>query len=166
MANAAAIDELFISIGLDTEALRAGLQQVGGFLDMLDGGVKNFATGLEKGIAETEGTTAALKKTGEAGAASMRRVASEAEKTGYKVGGLTGRVKTLFKTFIGPIGGALAVGSIFSKYLSEADSLGKFANSIGENIQTIDAWGQAAGLAGGSAEGMTAPIQSLTRSLA
>jgi hypothetical protein len=70
------------------------------------------------------------------------------------------------KTFIAPLAGALSFGALFGSWSAEADRLGKFADMIGESITTVDAWGQAAKLAGGSAEGFQSSIQSLNRGLA
>ena len=68
--------------------------------------------------------------------------------------------------FVAPLAGALTFGKLFGDYTTEADKLGKFAASIGENIQTIDAWGESVKQAGGTAEGFQGSIKSLNEKLA
>jgi hypothetical protein len=69
-------------------------------------------------------------------------------------------------SFIAPLAGALSFGALFGNWASEADRLGKFAGMIGESITTVDAWGQAVKMAGGSAEGFQGSLQSLNTDLA
>ena len=162
---AEAIDKLFIKIGLDPSELSEGIQRVTVSLAAIDGQVRNFGQGMEMGLREAESASKALKETGDVGEKGMKKVADGAQKAGARVGGLAAKVKDLAKNLIAPIGGAMALGKIFTGYLSQADRLGKFAESIGESITDIDAWGQAAGLSGGSAEDLNATIQGLTKSI-
>ena len=64
--------------------------------------------------------------------------------------------------------GAMAlygVYSTFSSYLSTADAMGKFADSIGQNIEDIHAWSEAVIRSGGSAEGFQGSLKSLSTQL-
>lgn len=66
---------------------------------------------------------------------------------------------------LGPLAIAMAAKKTFSGYVSGADALGKFADSIGENVSAIDAWGLAVRQAGGTAEGFQSSVDSLARGL-
>ena len=61
---------------------------------------------------------------------------------------------------------AMSLGVAFNKYVEQADAMGKLADAIGENIEKIDAWGEATARAGGSSEAFQASLQSLTGQLA
>lgn len=61
---------------------------------------------------------------------------------------------------------AMSLGVAFNKYVEQADAMGKLADAIGENIEKIDAWGEATSRAGGSSEAFQASLQSLTGQLA
>jgi hypothetical protein len=88
----------------------------------------------------------------------LKKALSAADKS---INGFISKIKGM----IGPLAGAFAIGKLFTDYIGEADSLGKFSKSIGENIQDIDAWGQAVKHAGGTSEGFQSSVMSLTRSL-
>lgn len=66
---------------------------------------------------------------------------------------------------LGAIGVAVAIKKAFSSYITASDALGKFANSIGESVTVIDAWGLAVRQAGGTAEGFQSSVDSLARGL-
>lgn len=68
------------------------------------------------------------------------------------------------KKLLAPLLGYFAGKRILGEFL-QADEVGKFAAQFGENIRDIDAWGQAAAHAGGTAEGLRASIESLNRGL-
>lgn len=64
--------------------------------------------------------------------------------------------------------GAMAlygVYSTFSSYLSTADAMGKFADSIGQNIEDVHAWSEAVIRSGGSAEGFQGSLKALSTQL-
>lgn len=75
-----------------------------------------------------------------------------------------GTVSTLTK-IAAPLVGALAVGKLFSDYTQEADALGKFAASIGETVENVDAWSQAIAHAGGTVESAKASIATLNKGI-
>lgn len=77
------------------------------------------------------------------------------------VSGVKGKLATLTASFAG----LYAVQQTFSTYLSEADSLLKFSRAIGQNVEDIDAWGQAVERSGGSAEGFRQSLKGLTLQL-
>lgn len=68
------------------------------------------------------------------------------------------------KKLLAPLLTYFAGKRLFSEFL-QADELGKFAAQFGENIQDIDAWGEAVRHAGGSAEGLRGSIATLNRGL-
>jgi len=70
-----------------------------------------------------------------------------------------------FKTALGTLAAGLSLGAITRQYLQQADSLGKLADSMGADVEELQAWGGAARSAGGSAEAFNATVQGMTRSL-
>ena len=72
------------------------------------------------------------------------------------------------KSAQGAIAGLLGLGAITASVVAGAaatDALGKFSDSIGVNIEDVDAWGEATIRAGGTAEGFRGSLQSLTENL-
>ena len=69
------------------------------------------------------------------------------------------------KSMIAPMAGALALGSLFGKWSSQADELGKFADRLGVGIQEMDAWSRAAQLSGASAGEFMGTLDGLNKSI-
>ena len=67
----------------------------------------------------------------------------------------------IFRTFIAPLTAALGTMGIFSQYTQTADRLGKMSARIGMDAEKLQAWGEAAKRAGGSAEGFMNSVESL-----
>lgn len=57
------------------------------------------------------------------------------------------------------------VQSMFSSYLNTADAMGKFSESIGQNIEDVHAWSEAVIRSGGTAEGFQGSLKNLSREL-
>lgn len=77
------------------------------------------------------------------------------------VGGIQGKLAGLTASFAG----LYAVQQTFTTYLNEADSLLKFSRAMGQNVEEVDAWGQAVERSGGSAEGFRQSLKSMTLQL-
>lgn len=77
---------------------------------------------------------------------------------------IKGAMKRVAK-ILGPAALAIASKKAFSGYIESADALGKFADSIGENVSKIDAWGLAVRQAGGTAEGFQSSVDALAKGL-
>ena len=67
----------------------------------------------------------------------------------------------IFRTFIAPLTAALGTMGIFSQYTQTADRIGKMSARIGMDAEKLQAWGEAAKRAGGSAEGFMNSVESL-----
>lgn len=78
------------------------------------------------------------------------------------VSGFVNNIKSNILSIGGAFAGLYAVQQTFTEYLSQADSLLKFSRAIGQNVEDIDAWGQAVKRSGGSAEGFQNSLKSLT----
>ena len=68
----------------------------------------------------------------------------------------------------GSIASLVGLSTVTAGILNEAarvDQLGKFADTIGQNIEEIDAWGQVVARNGGTAEGFQGTLKGLTDSL-
>lgn len=60
-----------------------------------------------------------------------------------------------------PLASAFTARKLFSDYIRGADTVGKFADRIGESVQTVDAWSRAVQFAGGTAEGFRSSLETL-----
>lgn len=58
-----------------------------------------------------------------------------------------------------------AVKTAVIQTAQQADTLGKFSDRLNENVELVDAWGQAAVRAGGSAEGFRGSLESLNEKI-
>lgn len=79
---------------------------------------------------------------------------------------MTNGFSSLAKNVIAPFAAAFSFGALFSSILSEADSVGKFARQMEMSVEDISAWGAAAKLSGGSAEGLNGSVRALNTNLA
>lgn len=69
---------------------------------------------------------------------------------------------------LGAVGGIVAISSAISGLITTAgriDDLVKFSDSIGENVEDVDAWGGAVTRAGGSADAFQGSIKSLNEKM-
>ena len=93
----------------------------------------------------------------------VKKGAKEVEDTMSKtVATVTAKLSALGAAFAA----AFSVAAEFKPYLAQADALGKLSAAIDQNIEDMDAWGQAAARSGGSAEAFQGTIQSLSSQLA
>lgn len=72
---------------------------------------------------------------------------------------------TPLKAALGAVAAGLSLGAITNQYLNQADAIGKMADSIGADIEELQAWGEAATRAGGSAEAFNGSITTLNKML-
>lgn len=70
-----------------------------------------------------------------------------------------------FKAALGSLIAGFSLAAITRQYLQQADAIGKLSDSIGADMEDLQAWGEAAKRAGGSAEAFQGTVQSLTRNL-
>lgn len=89
----------------------------------------------------------------------------DTESTGKSFGGMADGLKSKLLGLASAFTALYGVQQTFSNYLAQADSMGKFADSIGQNIEDIHAWSEAVIRSGGSAEGFQGSIKSLTTQL-
>jgi hypothetical protein len=81
---------------------------------------------------------------------------------------LTAKLGALVKSIAAPVAGVFsiaALGSMFQEITQEADSLAKAADRMGVAIDDLDAWGAAAKLSGGSAQGLSNTVENLSGQL-
>ncbi len=100
------LDTLFLSLGVDTKGLDAGMAQA---QQKIDAGARSLATSF----------------------------------------------MSPFKAALGALAAGLSLGSITRQYLQQADAIGKMADSIGTDMEELQAWGEAAGRAGGSTQALS-----------
>ena len=105
---------------------------------------------VDKGLKDTGGeadkTGAKLKKSGKDGAEGFENVAKSAAK------------------FLALIGGTMAVKRFIENQIEANAALDRFAQNLDQSANSISAWGNAAELAGGSAEGLQGTMDMLSES--
>ena len=87
-----------------------------------------------------------------------------AEATDAISGGVS-KITSMLGGLTAAFAGVYSVTSAFSEYLSAADSMGKFSDALGVNIEEMHAWSEAAARSGGSIEGFQGSVKSLTTQL-
>lgn len=102
--------------------------------------------GLKDTGAEAEKTGGKLKKSGKDGAEGFENVAKSAAK------------------FLAIIGGTMAVKRFIENQIEANAVLDRFAQNLNQSANSISAWGNAAELAGGSAEGLQGTMDMLSKS--
>lgn len=105
---------------------------------------------VDKGLKDTGGEAdkagAKLKKSGKDGAEGFENVAKSAAK------------------FLALIGGTMAVKRFIENQIEANAALYRFAQNLDQSANSISAWGNAAELAGGSAEGLQGTMDMLSKS--
>lgn len=102
--------------------------------------------GLKDTGSEADKTGAKLKKSGKDGAEGFENVAKSAAK------------------FLALIGGTMAVKRFIENQIEANAALDRFAQNLDQSANSISAWGNAAELAGGSAEGLQGTMDMLSKS--
>lgn len=74
-------------------------------------------------------------------------------------------VQNIISNVLAPLTGALAIGSAFNNFISQADKLGLLADKLGMDVAEIDAWSAAVENAGGSAEAFQGTLKSFSDNL-
>ena len=93
----------------------------------------------------------------------IQEAQSAAQSGGQKIAdNIVSPLKTAFAGLIAGFG----FKSMLDTYTAQADQVGKFADSIGANVEAVQAWGEATARAGGSAAGFQASLRSLNSNLA
>ena len=124
-----------------------------------------FETDADKATKEVEGLSDSLEGVSDAANPATEGVdefTDAINENASSVGDLTGMMVKLTATYLSF--DAVASG-VFSN-ASDIDTVGKFSETIGENITELDAWGAAAKRNGGSASSMRSSIETLNTSLA
>lgn len=78
---------------------------------------------------------------------------------------LSGGLKGILTSFVGPLAAAFGGIAAIKQYTAQADALGKLSNSIGLSAEAMQAWGEAATRAGGSAEGFYQTVGLLNKTI-
>lgn len=76
--------------------------------------------------------------------------------------GLANSLMAPFKSALGALAAGLSLGAVTNQYLQQADAIGKMADSIGVDMEELQAWGEAAADAGGSAQAFQQTVSGLT----
>ena len=77
-------------------------------------------------------------------------------------------VKNITNLVSGPLTaafGAFASGAVVTQYLNQADAIGKMSDSLNIDIEELQAWGEAASRAGGSASAFQSTVQGINQRL-
>ena len=150
------IDELLISIGLDSKEFSKGV-------DAVRGKVENFATTAKEQF-EAVGTQS--KDAGAVSALSFSRAGERVQKLGEASKEAASAISDSFKgaapvielvrSKLGLLGAAFGLvaggAQTFSNYIDKSESLGNLSTQLGVSVRELDAFGKAAEAAGGSAE--------------
>lgn len=102
--------------------------------------------GLKDTGSEADKTGAKLKKTGKDGAEGFENVAKSAAK------------------FLALVGGTMAVKRFAEQIIESSAALDRFSKNLGDSVNTVSAWSNAAEQAGGSAEGLQGTMDMLSKS--
>lgn len=78
---------------------------------------------------------------------------------------LSGGLKGIMTSFVGPLAAAFGGMAAIKQYTAQADAIGKMSAAIGLNAETMQAWGEAATRAGGSAEGFYQTVGLLNKTI-
>lgn len=152
------VAELLIKMVLDPAGLKSGAAEA-----------EHSLHGVEQNAAAAGN---AVDKAGADGSRSMHKLDKAANTAKQSMGKLAdymgGQLLGVIKSVGGAIAAVWSVGAIKSAvtdYLSAADALGKYADSLGVAVEDVQAWEEAVKHAGGSAEGFRNSLVALNEKL-
>lgn len=148
------IQELIFSAVLDAAGMLRGVAQVNTGLNSL--GVAAAGAGTVTDEAATQ-SAKAITGVGAAATVTGKKLAEAAEtgSAGFE------KLQSIATKALAVLGGVALLKSVASTYLQNADAVGKFADAMGEDVVELQAWGEAAARAGGTAEGLYNSLGSL-----
>lgn len=110
----------------------------------------------------------AVKDGAEQGAKGLNETARAAQKTGKELEAAAkkgedswGKFGSVLKKGLAILGGFALFKSAHSEYVQNADAIGKLSHALGENMEDMQAWGEGAARAGGSADGFYKSVEAL-----
>lgn len=127
----AIIDQLMITLGMDTSGVKKGTADAKRAVKDVD--------------ADVQRTTRTVRDFGRAGSDAFVSVNKSAA------------------AFLATLGGTVAIKNFIRDTTESTASLGRFSQNIGSSVSTVSAWGQAAEVAGGSANGLQNTLAMLSR---
>lgn len=150
------IDSLVVMLGLDPKPYEEGAARVEESLDELGEKSDSVQDKMDKGGQKTR---AGMKETG-----------NEADRTGRKVEdggrrgaeGLDAMTKQAAK-FLALIGGTVALKRFIDQTITSGAALDRFARNINQDVTTVSAWANEVEAGGGTAEGLVATLDMLSR---
>lgn len=101
---------------------------------------------------------------------SIRKVGNEADKTKEKLQDAGKHGAEAFSSlgksalqFLAILGGTVAIKNFVTDTVKSTAAIGRFAENLGMSVNSVSAWGHAARLAGGTAEGLQGTLAMLSR---
>lgn len=127
----AIIDQLMITLGMDTSGVKKGTADA-----------KRAVKGVD---ADVQKTTRTVKDFGRAGSDAFVSVNKSAA------------------AFLATLGGTVAIKNFIRDTTDSTANLSRFSRNIGENANSVSAWGQAVEQAGGTASGLQSTLAMLSQ---
>jgi len=100
----------------------------------------------------------------------LKDTGAEAEKTGKKIEGAGKKSEDSFKNlssvatkFLAVIGGTMAIKNFVAQTIEASSALDRLSKNLGDSANNISAWGNAAEMAGGSAQGLQGTMDMLSK---
>ena len=149
------IDELVLQLTLDGTFARNEADRI----------KRETEKGARDAGKEIEKAGEQAKKAGDKAKEAGEKAKQGAQEAKSSWAGFADGIKGKLLGMAGAFTAIFSISEAFSTYLSTADELGKFSDSIGENIEDIHAWGEAVTRSGGTAEGFRNSVKSLSTQL-
>lgn len=156
---ATVIDSLSVELGIDASRLISQLRAVDEHLDEFIKRSEQAGDALGEVGEEGKGATEKLAQTGEVGESSGSRIQGAFSKVAE---GLR-KVRSVAGEVIATIGGAWGIQRLIGGALEYGNAVQLMSKKFGVSAESITAWGRAAELAGGTADGMQRSLEALSR---
>lgn len=160
------IESLLVKIGIDAQALQAGLErasaaikQVAATAEASGDGLDRMALTASKGALlvgrVSDDVAGRVMEIGTAGQKAAVQVSRAMDQIGERASGVVGVLKSLGGPLLAAFGGA----QLFQSFTAEGDALAKLSDRLGVSAQKIDAWAKANEDAGGSQEAFKSALE-------
>lgn len=168
---ASVLEELMIKIGIDTEALKNGLDKTVAKLNDVQERVNGVGAATVRMANDSTTAGALMGKISQETADNIMQVGTSAQKAAVTVGRAMDSIETKMGGIVkvaarlaGPLLAAFGGAKLWNTFTQQGEALSVLSEQLGVSVEKIDMWAKATENAGGSADAMKSALEDWIKS--
>ena len=168
---ASVLEELMIKIGIDTEALKNGLDKTVAKLNDVQERVNGVGAATVRMANDSTTAGALMGKISQETADNIMQVGTSAQKAAVTVGRAMDSIETKMGGIVkvaarlaGPLLAAFGGAKLWNTFTQQGEALSVLSEQLGVSVEKIDMWAKATEDAGGSADAMKSALEDWIKS--